>query len=153
MPRRFPLQPLLDLAQNHTDAAARELSVLKVRWLEAEEKFRQLAAYREDYRSKLLQTTRQGMQVSALRDFQLFLGKIEIAIRQQAEEVARCKKRWEDGRHEWQAKQLKLKAFDTLSQRHLSSERKREDKLEQREQDELSGNKFKQEKSTDPPHS
>lgn len=153
MPRRFPLQPLLDLAQNHTDAAARELNVLKVRWLEAEEKLRQLAAYREDYRSKLLQTTKQGMQVSALRDFQLFLGKIEIAIRQQAEEMERCKKRWEDGRHEWQAKQRKLKAFDTLSQRHLSSERKREDKLEQREQDELSGNKFKQEKSTDPPHS
>lgn len=153
MPRRFPLQPLLDLAQNHTDAAARELNVLKLRWLEAEEKFRQLAAYREDYRSKLLQTTKQGMQVSALRDFQLFLGKIEIAIRQQSEEMERCKKRWEDGRHEWQAKQRKLKAFDTLSQRHLSSERKREDKLEQREQDELSGNKFKQEKSTDPPHS
>lgn len=153
MPRRFPLQPLLDLAQNHTDAAARELHTLKVKWQEAEEKLRQLTAYREDYRAKLLQTTKQGMQVNALRDFQLFLGKIEVAIRQQAEEEDRCKKRWEDGRHEWQAKQLKLKAFDTLSQRHLSSERKREDKLEQREQDELSGNKFKQDKSTDPPHS
>jgi len=152
MPRRFPLQPLLDLAQNHTDAAARDLQTLKVKWQEAEEKFRQLTAYREDYRAKLLQTTKLGMQVSSLRDFQLFLGKIEVAIRQQAEEVERCKKRWEDGRHEWQAKQRKLKAFDTLSQRHLSSERKREDKLEQREQDELSGNKFKREESTDPPN-
>lgn len=153
MPRRFPLQPLLDLAQNHTDAAARDLHALKVKWQEAEEKLRQLTAYREDYRAKLLQTTKQGMQVNSLRDFQLFLGKLEVAIRQQAGEVDRCKKRWEDGCHEWQAKQRKLKAFDTLSQRHLSSERKREDKLEQREQDELSGNKFKQDKSTDPPHS
>lgn len=142
MPRRFPLQPLLDLAQNHTDAAARDLHALKVRWQEAEEKLRQLTAYREDYRARLLQTTKLGMQVNALRDFQLFLGKIEVAIRQQTEEVERCKKRWEDGRHEWQAKQRKLKAFDTLSQRHLSSERKREDKLEQREQDELSGREF-----------
>lgn len=153
MPRRFPLQPLLDLAQNHTDAAAHDLNILKVRWQEAEEKMRQLTSYREDYRARLLQTTKLGMQVNALRDFQLFLGKIEVAIRQQAEEVERCKKRWEDGRHEWQAKQRKLKAFDTLSQRHLSSERKREDKLEQREQDELSGNKFKRDESTDPPHS
>ena len=150
MPRRFPLQSLLDLAQNHTDAAARDLHTLKVKWQEAEEKFRQLVAYREDYRAKLLQTTKLGMQVSSLRDFQLFLGKIEVAIRQQAEEVERCKKRWEDGRHVWQAKQRKLKAFDTLSQRHLSSERMREDKLEQREQDELSGNKFKHEESKDP---
>lgn len=153
MPRRFPLQPLLDLAQNHTDAAARDLHTLKVRWQEADEKLRQLTAYREDYRAKLLQTTRLGMQVNSLRDFQLFLGKLEVAIRQQAEEVGLCKKRWEDGRHEWQAKQRKLKAFDTLSQRHLSSERKREDKLEQREQDELSGNKFKNEESADPSHS
>lgn len=151
MPRRFPLQPLLDLAQNHTDAAARDLCALKIKWQEAEEKLRQLTAYREDYRARLLQTTKQGMQAGSLRDFQLFLGKIEVAIRQQAEEVERCKKRWEDGRHEWQAKQRKLKAFDTLSQRHLSSERKREDRLEQREQDELSGNKFKQEDSVDPP--
>lgn len=153
MPRRFPLQPLLDLAQNHTEAAARDLHTLKVRWQEADEKLRQLTAYREDYRAKLLQTTRLGMQVNSLRDFQLFLGKLEVAIRQQAEEVGLCKKRWEDGRHEWQAKQRKLKAFDTLSQRHLSSERKREDKLEQREQDELSGNKFKNEESADPSHS
>jgi flagellar FliJ protein len=150
MPRRFPLQPLLDLAQNHTDAAARDLHMLKVKWLEAEEKLQQLASYREDYREKLLQTTKLGMTVNSLRDFQLFLGKLDVAIRQQAEEVARCKKRWEGGRHEWQAKQRKLKAFDTLSQRHQSSERKREDKLEQREQDELSGNKFKQEEPADP---
>ena len=151
MPRRFPLQPLLDLAQNHTDAAARDLQTLKVKWQEAEEKLRQLTSYREDYRARLLQTTKLGMQAGSLRDFHLFLGKIEVAIRQQAEEVERCKKRWEDGRHEWQVRQRKLKAFDTLSQRHLSSERKREDRLEQREQDELSGNKFKQEDSTDPP--
>lgn len=151
MPRRFPLQPLLDLAQDHTDAAARELHALKLKWQAAEEKFRQLDAYRDDYREKLLLSTQQGMQVSSLRDFQLFLGKLEVAIRQQADEVERCKKDWEEGRNAWQAKQLKFKAFDTLSQRHLSSERKREDKLEQREQDELANAKFEQKKPKDIP--
>ncbi|HUW50931.1 MAG TPA: flagellar export protein FliJ [Sulfuricella sp.] len=153
MPRRFPLQPLLDLAKNHTDAAARNLHTLKVAWQGAEEKLRQLIAYREDYRARLLQATKMGMQANSLKDFQLFLGKLEIAIRQQAEEVARCKKCWEDGRHEWQAKQRKLKAFDTLSQRHQNSERKREDKIEQREQDELSGKKFEQREPKDSTHS
>ena len=150
MPRRFRLQPLLDLAQNHSDSAARDLNILKVKWLEAEEKFRQLISYREDYQSRLLNATKLGMRMNSLKDFQLFLGKLEIAIRQQAEEVERCKKRWENGRHEWQAKQRKLKAFDTLSQRHFSSERKREDKIEQREQDELSGRKFEQDDTKNP---
>ncbi|MCE5182556.1 MAG: flagellar export protein FliJ [Betaproteobacteria bacterium] len=153
MPRRFPLQPLLDLAQNHTDAAARNLHALKVAWQGAEEKHRQLISYRGDYQARLLQATKMGMQVNSLKDFQLFLGKLEAAIRQQAEEVERCKKRWEEGRHEWQAKQRKLKAFDTLSLRHQNSEKKREDKLEQREQDELSGKKFEQEEPKDQTHS
>lgn len=142
MARRFPLQPLLDLAQNHTDAAARELHMLKLKWQEAEEKLRQLGSYRDDYRDKLLLTTQQGMRVGSLRDFHLFLGKLELAIRQQTDEVDRCKKSWECGRQAWQAKQLKLKAFDTLSKRHQHSERKREDKVEQREQDDLAGAKF-----------
>lgn len=153
MSRRFPLQPLLDLAQNHTDTAARNLHALKVAWQGAEEKHRQLISYREDYRARLLQATKMGMQVNSLKDFQLFLGKLEVAIRQQAEEVGRCKKRWEDGRHEWQAKQRKLKAFDTLSQRHQNSEKKREDKLEQREHDELSGKKYEQDEPKGQTHS
>lgn len=123
--------------------------MLKLKWQTAEEKLRQLDSYREDYREKLLLSTQQGMRVGSLRDFQLFLGKLEVAINQQAEEVKRCKKYWEDGRREWQAKQLKLKAFDTLSQRHLRSEQKREDKVEQREQDELSGAKFEQDEPKD----
>lgn len=139
MPRRFPLQPLLDLAQDHTDEAARNLHKLKAIWQEAEEKLRQLVGYREDYRTRLLQATKLGMQANSLKDYHLFLGKLEVAIRHQMDEVAACERRWEEGRHEWQAKQRKLKAFDTLSQRHLLGERKREDKREQHEQDELSG--------------
>jgi flagellar FliJ protein len=142
MPRRFPLQPLLDLAQDHTDEAARNLHKRKITWQEAEEKLLQLKSYREDYQARLLQATKMGMQMNAIKDFHLFLGKLETAIRHQTSEVARCERHWEDGRHEWQAKQRKLKAFDTLSQRHLHSELKREDKVEQREQDELSGRVF-----------
>lgn len=138
MPRRFSLQPLLDLANTHTDAAARHLNQLKAQWNEAEEKLRQLLAYREDYRARLLHSTKLGMQANSLKDYQLFMGKLELAIRQQSEEVGRCKQRWELGWHEWQVQQRKQKAFDTLAQRHRRSEQKREAKLEQREQDELS---------------
>lgn len=137
MPRRFPLQPLLDLAHDHTDAAARNLGQLKARWNEAEEKFNQLLAYREDYRQRLLQSTKLGIQANSLKDYQLFLAKLDLAIRQQSDEVQRCKQRWELGCQEWQNQQRKLKAFDTLSQRHRHSEKRREAKQEQREQDEL----------------
>ena len=150
MPRRFPLQPLLDLAQDHTDVAARKLGMLKAKWQDAEEKLRQLKSYREDYQARLSRGTKMGMQANSIKDFHLFLGKLDLAIRQQSEEVEGCRKSWEGGLHEWQAKQRRLKAFDTLSQRHLSSERKREDKQEQREQDELSVNRVEPEQPDDP---
>jgi flagellar protein FliJ len=139
MPRRFPLQTLLDLAQTHSDDAGRELQLLKVKWQEAEHKLSQLADYREEYRKRLLQNTQRGMQMAAWREFQLFMNKLDQAIALQSDEVAKCKQHWEEGRREWLDRQRQLKAYDTLSQRHVAGEAKREAKNEQNEQDEFAG--------------
>lgn len=139
MARRFPLQPLLDLAHNHSDAAGRKLQLLKVKWQEAEQKLTQLIGYREEYRARLLQNTQQGMQMAAWREFQLFMNKLDQAIALQGDEVEKCQKRWEGGRLEWMERQRQLKAYGTLSQRHAAGEAKREAKSEQQEQDEFAG--------------
>lgn len=149
MPRRFTLQPLLDLAQSHSETAARALSALTARWQEAEEKLRQLLAYQESYRARLQQTVGQGMSATAWRDYQAFMSKLDAAIKQQEEVVARCKSQWEAGRCEWLAHRRKLKAFDTLSQRHRRSEAKRAEKGEQREQDEFARKIFERGRSTE----
>src|SRR5512135_561389 len=133
MPKRFPLQPLLDLSQSHADEAAKQLQALRAKWQQAEEKLQELIGYRDDYRARLLHATKQGLPVASWRDFQLFLDKLERAIRAQREEVAQCKHRWEFGQREWLAKHRKVKAFDTLAQRHERSEQKREAKREQRD--------------------
>lgn len=141
MPRRFPLQTLLDLTQSHTDAAARSLHTLKSEWQSAEEKLNQLLQYENDYRARLQQSTQRGMSVSEVRNFQQFLVKLEVAITQQREEINHCKNRWELGQLEWQQHKRKLTAYDTLSERHRKSELKVEARQEQREQDDWSGNK------------
>lgn len=139
MAQRFPLQPLLDLAHEHSDDAGRKLQQLKVKWQEAELKLNQLASYREEYHQRLTHTTQQGMQMAAWREFQLFMDKLDQAITLQGEEVAKCQRHWEGGRREWLERQRQLKAYDTLSERHTSSEIKREAKKEQKEQDEFAG--------------
>lgn len=139
MPRRFPLQPLLDLAHNNSDDAGRKLQLLKVRWQEAEYKLSQLVSYREEYRNRLMQNSQQGMPMAAWREFQLFMGKLDQAIVLQGDEVAKCQARWEEGRLEWLERQRQVKAYGTLSQRHAAGEAKREAKTEQREQDEFAG--------------
>jgi flagellar FliJ protein len=142
MPRRFPLQSLLGLAQSQSDDAAKRLHALRARWLEAEEKLRQLMGYQEDYRMRLLESSRQGLSVSSWRDYQLFLDKLQLAIRQQQAEVLQCKGRWEAGQREWLAEQRKLKAYGTLAQRHERSEERREAQQEQRELDEFAAKIF-----------
>lgn len=139
MAQRFPLQPLLDLAHEHSDNAGRKLQQLKVKWQEAELKLSQLASYREEYHQRLTQNTQQGMQMAAWREFQLFMDKLDQAITLQGEEVDKCQRHWEGGRREWLERQRQLKAYDTLSQRHATSEIKREAKKEQKEQDEFAG--------------
>lgn len=142
MPRRFHLQSLLDLAQNHTDAAARQLNQLKGKWNEAAEKLGQLMAFQEEYRQRYQNAASQGMSMMALRDYQAFLGKLEAAITQQSEEVEQCRKRWEAGQQVWQVHKRKLSAYDTLAKRHHQGEMRREAKLEQRDQDEFSTQSF-----------
>lgn len=138
MARKFPLQPLLDLSRNHVDAAAKNLQALKVRWNDAEDKLKQLLAYRESYRDRLRESGGNGTSAMALRDFQLFLAKLDAAIKLQQDEVARCQARWNAGQQEWLRQRGKLKAFDTLSQRHKRAEEKRDNQIEQKEQDEFS---------------
>lgn len=138
MARKFPLQPLLDLSRNHVDTAAKNLQALRVRWNDAEDKLKQLLAYRESYRERLRESGGNGTSAMALRDFQLFLAKLDAAIKLQQDEVARCQARWNAGQQEWLRQRGKLKAFDTLSQRHKRAEEKRDNQIEQKEQDEFS---------------
>jgi flagellar FliJ protein len=138
MARKFPLQPLIDLSQNQTDTAAKNLQALRVSWNNAEEKLRQLLAYRESYRERLHETGSSGASAMALRDFRLFLVKLDTAIKLQQDEVARCQARWNAGQQEWLRQRGKLKAFDVLSKRHRHAEDKRENQIEQKDQDEFS---------------
>ena len=77
-----------------------------------------------------------------MEESEAFLGKLESAIKQQSEEVELCRKRWEAGQLAWQVQKRKLSAYDLLAKRHHQGEVRREEKLEQREQDEFSTQSF-----------
>lgn len=141
MTRKFSLQPLLDLARHRVDTAAKNLLSLKRRWHDAEEQLNQLLAYQESYRTRLRELAAGGTSVMSLRDFHLFMDKLDKAISLQREEIARCQARWEAGQQEWLRQQGRLKAFDTLSARHKRAEGKLELRIEQKAQDEFASRK------------
>ena len=142
MPRRFPLQLLLDLANERVDAAAQRMARLKLRWQSQEDKLQQLFAYQDEYRQRLADALTQGVEMLRMRDFQVFLKKLDLAIRQQKIEVQHAQLGWEECQRAWLEERRKLKSFDILRQRHLRGETQREYRLEQRDQDEFARNSF-----------
>ena len=136
MPRQFSLQPLHDLANNRVEAATRQLAALKQQWQSQEEKLQQLYVFQEEYRHRLHHTLTQGVDMTRMRDFQVFLHKLDIAIRQQRIEIEHAKQRWETGQRVWMEERRKLKTYDVLKTRHQRTEVQREGRIEQREQDE-----------------
>lgn len=140
MAKPFHLQPLIDLAEDKSQAAAQELARLKQAWQDAENKFNQLRMFLDEYNQRRHQQSQTGFSISQLRDFQAFILKLELAIRAQAEEVERCRQRWERGQEEWQAREREVKAYQTLRRRHDDAERRSEERLDQRLQDEFARN-------------
>lgn len=140
MAKPFHLQPLINLAEDRSQAAAQALARLKQAWQDSENKLHQLRGFLDEYNQRLHQQAQTGFSISQLRDFQAFILKLELAIRAQAEEVERCRMRWNKGQEEWQAREREVKAYQTLRQRHDEAERKSEERLDQRLQDEFARN-------------
>jgi flagellar FliJ protein len=138
--KRFHLQPLIDLATDKSQAAAQELARFKQVWQDAENKLAQLKIFLDEYNQTLQQQSQIGFSISQLRDFQAFILKLELAIRAQSEEVERCRQRWVIAQEEWQAREREVKAYETLRRRHDDAERRTEERLDQRLQDEFARN-------------
>lgn len=140
MAKPFHLQPLVELAQERSQAAAQELARLKGLWQEAENKLSQLQNYLREYQDRLHRQSQSGLTALQWRDYQAFMHKLELAIKVQAQEIERCIRAWEAGQTEWQACERELKAYQTLRQRHDEEERKRDARQDQRLQDEFARN-------------
>ena len=70
-------------------------------------------------------------------NLQQFIGKLDEAIEQQRGACAMAKAAMVRGQGDWQEKQVKVKAFDKLEQRHHTVQAERVRKFEQRATDEF----------------
>ena len=143
MSESFPLQPLLDLANNRMDEAARKLGELIASEHAVEEKLALLVDYRKEYHARFVEAVRNGIGPDAWRNFSAFLGKLDDAIAHQERAVSVSRQRTEQGQQAWVDQRNKVKAFDTLSHRHQSLQARKEAKQEQRLTDEHAAKQFR----------
>ncbi|MBR0565919.1 flagellar export protein FliJ [Azoarcus sp. L1K30] len=141
MSGKFPLQPLLDLANTRMDEAARRLGELIASERSGQQKLEMLESYRAEYRERFIEATRAGIGPDELRNFSAFINRIDDAIAAQHQVVAQSRHYTTQGQKVWMAQRNKVRAFDTLSQRHQDEQAKLESRREQRTNDEHAARK------------
>lgn len=136
MAQPFPLQSLLDHARHRMEAGERLLRILKRRVEAAQQRLDELREYKLDYQRRLAGGGARGMDIHLLRDFHVFLGKLDTAIAHQAGEAEKSEANWRAAHENWLALRRKVKAYETLATRHQHRESSRQEKREQRQTDE-----------------
>jgi flagellar FliJ protein len=142
MKHTFRLKVVQDLAQKHRDTAATRLGTLNAEAAKVEQKLNLLLEYREEYRERFRNTVQRDVDSAGFKNFQQFLEKLDDAIDQQRAAFLASRESVGKGQREWQSKQIKVKAYDTLAQRHASTQNERLKRLDQRVTDEFAARAF-----------
>jgi len=137
MTKPFSLQPILELMQTRADDATRRLANLIAAERDAQSKLEMLQQYRDEYATRFRQAAQNGLGQREWHNYQEFLNRLDEAIDQQRRVVGVQVKNTAAGQTPWQQQRTKLKAFDTLSERHHASELSIELRREQKTQDEF----------------
>ncbi len=136
MTRAFPLQSLLDLSQLHLDEARRKLGEFIAGEQEASRRHDLLVQYREEYRTRFVLAVKDGLRPGEWQNYASFLARLDEAITQAHSAVTDTKQRTAAGQQEWVAKRGRVKAFNTLSNRHWSRIACQDQRQEQKLSDE-----------------
>lgn len=147
MPRPFSLQTVLELMQTRADDATQNLARLIASERDAKSKLELLQQYRDEYAARFQQAAQSGINPREWHNYREFLGRLDEAIDVQRKTVAQQAKNTAAGQLHWQEQRKRLKAIDTLSDRHFAAENARELKREQKTQDEFAA-RYKSEKKT-----
>ena len=137
MAKPFSLQTVLELMQVRTDEATRKLAQLIANERDAKTKLDMLMQYRDEYATRFRQAAQGGITQREWHNYQEFLNRLDEAIEAQRQMVALQAKNTAAGQVFWQQQRKKLKAIDTLSERHYANENVQEQKREQKTQDEF----------------
>jgi flagellar FliJ protein len=131
------LDTLIELATQQTDEAAKRLGRAIRTGEEAEQKLQLLLQYRDDYMDRFHASLQAGLSAAGYRNFQLFLDKLDEAIKGQQRVVQDTQQRVKNERGAWQDSERKRISYDTLADRALKVSQLKEARREQKQTDEF----------------
>jgi len=136
MKRSQRLDPVVKVAENREQQAARALGDSQLVFTQAEQRLAELKNYREEYIQRFHTNGAAGMSAVQMEDYRLFLSNLSNAIEQQVALVKQAASVVEQQRQQWFDRRGKVKMLGNVVSRFQADERRIVDRKEQREQDE-----------------
>ncbi len=127
---------LIDIAEKLTDEAAVKLGNAIRACDDHQKKLEMLKKYREEYSLKMQTELKAGRDMQHIRNFQIFLGKIDDAIHGQQKLVDDAQKRVQQERIQWQEQEKKRMSYSALEERAEKVQQKKEARRDQLQSDE-----------------
>lgn len=134
------LKPLQDLAESREQDAAERFARHKQALEAQEQRLSDLQNYQADYRNQMS----GAMSPSLLRNRQDFMSRLNDAVRQQGEQVARARQAYELERQRWVDARGETQVLDKLEQNYQAQAAQRGLRREQFELDELAARLHRQ---------
>ena len=138
MKSSIKLRPVVRVAEQREQSAASQLGG-SMRQLESQQKqLDELIAYRAKYEQSYLAATQTGLSVAQVRDFQIFLTRLDNAITQQRQVVQGSNQEKEDSQANWQDARGHSKMINKVVETRQQAERQQDNSRDQRESDDRS---------------
>ena len=134
--KRF--EPIRKIAEKkERDAAAHFGRSLRDRE-DAQRRLQELERYLAEYLQRFTEATRQGMGAERIRDYQVFIDKLEVAIAEQQRVLEEMQSRCDDSKAHWHGRFTKARAVDNAVERMRTDETRLNERKEQNASDERS---------------
>lgn len=132
-----PLVTLCSLAQKALDQATSHLGLIRQSHNQAQEQLSMLLNYQNEYRQKLNVTMTGGIAANTWQNYQQFITTLEVAIEQHRQQLLQWNQRLDAAVNQWQDKQQRLNAYQTLQSRASEQRRQQQNRLDQKQTDEF----------------
>lgn len=127
------LQPVANLARQNERGAARKHGDVLREFQKQQQQLDELIRYRNQYVENFQQAGKAGLSIVQLRDYQLFLGRLDQAIAQQRQQVQHGQQASLQSQANWLNKRGHSKMLDKVVANRAEEEQRAIDRREQRE--------------------
>ncbi|TCL02272.1 flagellar export protein FliJ [Sodalis ligni] len=131
------LDILCERAKEELDQAAIRLGQVRKSHQTAKKQLEQLQAYEKEYRQKLQSGMAKGMASASWYNYQQFIITLETAIEQHRILLTQWNQHLQQAISQWQDKQQRLNALDTLLKRNSLARQVYENRQDQKRMDEF----------------